>query len=211
MSKEHGFSIHAPEQITDVKVYLYWLHLDINEFFSCIYCDAARKSAEGMRHHMVAKGHCKATIEAEAEFYDSEIAAAATSSKFNHLSLKDDTDIEDTVTLPSGRQISNRLVPRPARRNRTSSPSQKETAAITDSATEDEQSSTSKEMRVTVRASDSMALAGLSSAEVRSLRKKEVKMLSAERRIRNEFNRKIEKIANKQKHYRMDSPARPLG
>lgn len=102
MSLTHGFNISFQEFLAvDLETLVSYLHFVINTYRECIYCGTRRSTVEGIRHHMLAKGHCRFDITPETEeFYEIPQYEDALGHKKQ--------DVSDPVRLPSGRVISHR-------------------------------------------------------------------------------------------------------
>ncbi|KAF5685934.1 tol [Fusarium circinatum] len=98
----HGFNIPFQEFLAvDLETLVSYLHFVTNTYRECICCGTRRSTVEGIRHHMLAKGHCRFDISPETEeFYEIPQYEDALGGR------KQDTS--DPVRLPSGRIISHR-------------------------------------------------------------------------------------------------------
>ncbi|KAG4275759.1 hypothetical protein FPRO04_08273 [Fusarium proliferatum] len=102
MSLAHGFNISFQEFLAvDLETLVSYLHFVTNTYRECICCGTRRSTVEGIRHHMLAKGHCRFDITPETEeFYEIPQYEDALGHKKQ--------DVGDPVRLPSGRVISHR-------------------------------------------------------------------------------------------------------
>ncbi|KAF4342491.1 tol [Fusarium beomiforme] len=111
MSTAHGFNVPFQDFLSvDVETLISYFHFVIHSYHECICCGIRRSTVEGIRHHMLAKGHCRFDISPETE-------------EFYRIPQYEDVlgdrrqDAHDPVRLPSGRVISHRQheEPHPAR------------------------------------------------------------------------------------------------
>ncbi|KAF5594753.1 TRI15 transcription factor [Fusarium pseudocircinatum] len=102
MSSAHGFNVPFQEFLAvDLETLVSYLHFVINTYRECICCGTRRSTAEGIQHHMLAKGHCRFDISPETEeFYEIPRYEDALGGRRQGAG--------DPVRLPSGRVISHR-------------------------------------------------------------------------------------------------------
>jgi len=122
MSSEHGLYIPEIEHLSSLETIIGYLRTVITEYNECLYCGMIKQSAEGIRRHMLDKGHCMINLEREPELLE-----------FWEFSDSDghDTDDEETpksldtvasrdlsqgeYTLPSGKVVGSKSKARESR------------------------------------------------------------------------------------------------
>ncbi|KAF4946284.1 hypothetical protein FGADI_11310 [Fusarium gaditjirri] len=111
MSTAHGFNIPFQDFLAvDLETLVSYLHFVINTYRECICYGTRRSTVEGIRHHMLAKSHCRFGISPETEeFYKIP--------QYEYALGDRKLDAGDSLRLPSGRVISHRKheVPRAPR------------------------------------------------------------------------------------------------
>lgn len=232
MFKIHGMFIPNQEELEDAEGLLYYLFNIVSEFHECLYCGKTKETAEGVRSHMIDKGHCKVASDEELDqFYDFEgesedgaeeeiigeeeehVEANKTAPPLAH-DFHPDSDRE--LRLPSGRILGHRSLSRYYRQNLHSYPTPAERAerrAITaaEAANGDNFKPDHPGRQLTTSARDEMGMIGVSDFEKRALRATEKKALKEETRARNEHEWRVNKESNHQKHYRPADPGRTNG
>ena len=225
MSKAHGLFIPNQEDLEDAEGLLSYLFNIISEFHECLYCGKTKETVEGIRSHMIDKGHCKIAFDEELDqFYDFEaesdegtteeqivgedeetVKTGKTSSPREH-DFHPDSDHE--LHLPSGRILGHRSLSRYYRQNLHSYPTAAERAA-TLAITAAEAADGEKPMpnqpgrQLTTRGRGEMGLMGVGEFERRALRATEKKALKQEAKAKNENEWRVNKESNHQKHYRV--------
>lgn len=224
MFKIHGMFIPDQDNLEDAEGLLTYLFNIISEFHECLYCGKTKETVEGIRSHMIDKGHCKMAFDEELDqFYDFEagsedgaegemigedeehVEADSTSPAQVH-DFHPDSDHE--LHLPSGRIIGHRSLSRYYRQNLHSYPTPAERAdrrAITaaEAANGDNPMPDHPGRQLATRARGEMGMIGVSELEKRALRVTEKKALKQEVRARNEHEWRVNKESNHQKHYRV--------
>ena len=226
MSKAHGMFIPNRDDLEDAEDFLAYLNGIISEFRECLYCGKTKETVEGIRSHMMDKGHCKIALGEELDqFYDfgsggSEDGAdeeeeedegrivkvdEASSSRGEH-DFHPDSDHE--LRLPSGRTLGHRSLSRYYRQNLRPYPSPAERAtrrAITgpEAASGSDSMPDHPGRQLATSARSEMGLMGVSEFEKRALRATEKKALKQESRARNQHEWRVNKESNHQKHYRV--------
>ncbi|KAK8149262.1 hypothetical protein G3M48_007655 [Beauveria asiatica] len=95
MTKVHSFTIPCQEYLTvNVETVAAYMHLVIHGYHECIQCGCRRRTAEGIQHHMAAKGHCRFDITAGIE-------------EFYNIPCQNYTTDAESLLLPSGRFLRN--------------------------------------------------------------------------------------------------------
>ncbi|WZH46974.1 C2H2 type zinc-finger-domain-containing protein [Fusarium acuminatum] len=101
MVTAHSFNVPFQDLLAvDLETIISYLHFVIHNYRECICCGTRRGTVEGIKHHMLAKGHCRFDISPETEeFYQiPEVENTLTGTQ----------DPSDPVKLPSGKIISHR-------------------------------------------------------------------------------------------------------
>jgi pre-60S factor REI1 len=127
MSSEHGLYIPDIEHISSVETIIGYLRTVITEYNECLYCGIVKQSAQGVRRHMLDKGHCMINLEREPELLefwefsdsdghdsDDEEVSKLQSPKADPASIDDFSKGE--YTLPSGKVVGSKSKAREARR-----------------------------------------------------------------------------------------------
>ncbi|KAI9741569.1 MAG: hypothetical protein M1818_004375 [Claussenomyces sp. TS43310] len=210
MHRIHGMFIPNQDYLIDLESFISFLSFLVLEVHECLYCGTIKSTIEGIRHHMTDKGHCRINLDQTsnlAEFYDFPPSNYDSHRTLLHAEERE-KDPELGLRLgSSGRTLQHRFANRrhhqPAQA--ATSPSQR---LLTDAAasrqTPSPQLSSSKQL--TSRASDTRSLIGIPEQQQRALRIVEKKMLKMELRARNEYQRKVERGGNQQKHFKPDVP-----
>lgn len=222
MQKAHGMFIPDREYLIDVETFVGYLYTIISEFNECLYCGHVKHSAEAIRQHMLAKGHCKLKTDENTEydeFYESPPRTDDTVGHGHGGGTKNAATLEiakrldgtqEELHLPSGHTIGHRLQPRSGRQNprsQTKSPERQAIAAAsadttTTSAAAEAQAPPRGRQLIT-RARGELGMIGVSDHQKRALRAVEKKMLNAEIRARNQYLAAVEKAANRQKFFKV--------
>lgn len=226
MFKVHGMFIPDQEDLDDVEGLLTYLFQIISEFRECLYCGKTKETVEGIRSHMIDKGHCKIVFDEELDqFYDfgagsedgaeqgtigedeEHVQADQTSPPQEH-DFHLDSDHE--LHLPSGRVLGHRSLSRYYRQNLHSYPTPAERAerrAITaaEAANGDNPKPDHPGRQLATSARGEMGMIGVSEFEKRALRATEKKALMEETRARNQHEWRVNKESNHQKHYRVSA------
>ena len=227
MFKAHGLFIPNQEDLEDAEGLLSYLFNIISEFRECLYCGKTKETVEGIRSHMIDKGHCKIASDEELDqFYDFEgesdegtteedivaedeerVETGKTSSPPEH-DFHPDSDHE--LRLPSGRILGHRSLSRYYRQNLYSHPSAAEratTLAITAAEAADGKNPVPNQpgRQLTTKGRGEMGMIGVGEFERRALRATEKKALKLEAKAKNENEWRVNKESNHQKHYRVVS------
>ena len=224
MFKAHGMFIPRRVDLEDAEGLLAYLFNFISEFHECLYCGKTKATVEGIRSHMIDKGHCRIALDEELDqFYDfegdsedgaeedvdgegAEDAEADEASPPNEHNFHPDSDHE--LRLPSGRVLGHRSLSRYYRQNLHSYPTSSEraasraiTAAEADSGDGPMPDHPGRQLTVT-SARNEMGMIGVNEFEKRALKATEKKVLKQESRARNQHDWRVNKESNHQKHYR---------
>lgn len=224
MLKLHGMFIPNQEDVEDAQGLLLYFFNIISEFRECLYCGKTKETVEGIRSHMIDKGHCKITFDEELDqFYDFEgefedgpveeviregekhVEADRVSPPREH-AVHPDSDHE--LRLPSGRVLGHRSLSRYYRQNLHpySTPAGRAASgAITaaEAANDDTFVPDHPGRQLATSARSEMGMIGVGDFEKRALRATEKKALQSEARARNEYEWRVNKESNHQKHYRV--------
>ena len=225
MSKVHGLFIPNQEDLEDAEGLLAYLFNIISKFHECLYCGRTKETVEGIRSHMIDKGHCKIAFDEELDqFYDFEGESDESTTEDEIVGEDEKTvetgkpssppehdfhpDSDHELHLPSGRILGHRSLSRYYRQNLHSYPTAAEratTLAITAAeATDGENPMPNQPGRqLTTRGRDEMGMMGVGEFERRALRATEKKALKQEAKAKNENEWRLNKESNHQKHYRV--------
>jgi pre-60S factor REI1 len=126
MSSEHGLYIPEIEHLSSLETIVGYLRTVITEYNECLYCGTIKQSAEGIRRHMLDKGHCMINLEREPELLefwefsdsdgydtDEEEAPKSRPRKTDTAATRDLSQGE--YTLPSGKVVGSKSKAREAR------------------------------------------------------------------------------------------------
>ena len=223
MLKVHGMFIPNQEDLEDAEGLLSYLFNIISEFRECLYCGKTKETVEGIRSHMIDKGHCKIAFAEELDqFYDFEGESdddtneamirehggtETTSPAYEH-DFHPDSDHE--LRLPSGRTLGHRSLSRYYRQNLHSypTPAERETSraiTATEAADGDNPIPNHLGRQLATRTRGEMGMIGVSEFEKRALRAREQTALSKEARAKNEHEWRVNRESNHQKHYRVST------
>lgn len=224
MFKVHGMFIPNWENLEDAEGLLTYLFNIISEFRECLYCGKNKETVEGIRSHMIDKGHCKIAFDEELDqFYDFEgapkddteegviktdeecVEADRTSPPREH-DFHPESDQE--LRLPSGRTLGHRSLSRYYRQNLHSYPTPAERAAsraitAAEAASEENPVPDQPRRQLATSARSEMGMIGVGEFEKRALRATEKRALKQATRARSEHEWRINKESNNQKHYRV--------
>ncbi|KKY23017.1 putative pre-60s factor [Phaeomoniella chlamydospora] len=227
MLKAHGLFIPAREHlVVDVETLMNYLHTVIFHYRECISCEVSKQTTEAIQQHMLDKGHCKISLDPDSEyseFYD--FAESSSDSEFNSTTTPHSnfpTSVDSEMHLPSGKVITSRSStsrrihhskyhPTSSRANLPSPSSSTSTSLTPLSKRQQKQLITLQITQNSQRQSDRTSLIGLTPQEQRVVLATEKTARKLELRGQNEERAKVERFGNKQKYYRADGPARPLG
>ena len=235
MFKVHGLFIPNQQDLEDAEGLLSYLSNIISKFHECLYCGKTKETVEGIRSHMIDKGHCKIAFDEELDqFYDFEgefdegtteeeklgedeetVETGKTSSPPEH-DFHPDSDHE--LRLPSGRILGHRSLSRYYRQNLHSYPTAAEraaTLAITAAEADDGENPMPNQpgRQLATRARGEMGMIGVGEFERRALRATEKMALKQEAKAKNENEWRVNRESNHQKHYRVkgNNVSGPMG
>lgn len=231
MFKVHGLFIPNQEDLEDAEGLLCYLFTVISDFRECLYCGKTKETVEGIRSHMVDKGHCKLAFDEELDqFYDFEngsddgaeeqmigeakehVETERTSPPHEH-DFHPDTDNE--LHLPSGRILGHRSLSRYYRQNLHSYPTAAERGAsravtAAEAANSDNPMPDHPGCQLAPRSRGEWGMIGVSEFEKRVLRGTEQKALKQEARAKNQHEWRVNKESNHQEHYRVSGLWAPV-
>jgi pre-60S factor REI1 len=238
MSSTHGFQVPNLSSIqTDLETFISYLSMVVNSYHECLHCGHVKQSAEAVRAHMIAKGHCMLDLSENSEYLDfwkegeGEEGVEDTSDDYSDKPVESrgaqGSSIENTVLLSDTelRLASGVVATSRHGESSTATRAKKSRAARTQSAALDaslenpgpdhanQNDATSKPNRHTTRAlalRSSMGLVGLSSSEVHALAVQQRKIDLSAFRARKKAQWTLEKMGNKvkQKHFKVGSMCR---
>ena len=231
MFKVHGLFISNQEDLEDAEGLLSYLFTIISDFRECLYCGKTKETVEGIRSHMIDKGHCKLAFDEELDqFYDFETGSdkgakdGMTGEDKEHVETEKTSppgehdfhpDSDHELHLPSGRILGHRSLSRYYRQNLHSYPTAAERAA-TRAITAAETTNSDNPMpdqparQLAPRSRGEWGMIGVSEFEKRALRATEKKALKQETRAKNQHEWRVNKEANHQGHYRVSGLWAPV-
>ncbi len=229
MCAEHGLYIPEIEHLSSLETIVGYLRTVITEYNECLYCGMIKQSAEGIRQHMLDKGHCMINLEREPEllefweFSDSDghdtDDGEAPKSRARETYTPASRDLsEGEYTLPSGKVVGSKSKAREARRfaRRTAMVTKEPSSQMITEGPIDNTDKTSsadpaeslirtqegtQDRAVAVR--DAMGLAGVSEQQMRSLITVERKMQRQQAIVSASAAWAGEKGGRNQKHYKV--------
>lgn len=227
MHSVHGLYIPEPDQLSDMETFLGYLASIICEYNECLYCGAEKNSLEAVQTHMKDKGHCMINLDGDSELLDfwdvsddedgdeqKDAEKRPTNGNGVHVSATE-------MRLPSGSIITSRSDTAQLRAKPTLTKSRvkasqirikrDEMKAIMDGSEKDKpkapdnnrsmRTQPGTDRRVAVRGE--LGLAGLSEHQKRALMATEVKMKKREHIAKAAQRWAMEKVANKQKFFKV--------
>ena len=232
MQSVHGLYIPEPDQLSDMETFLGYLASIICEYNECLYCGAEKNSMEAVQTHMKDKGHCMINLDGQSElldFWDNSDDEDDDKQKgTGKVTVKDNKfDVTGTeMRLPSGSVITSRSDTAQLRAKPTLTKSRvkasqirikrDEMKAITDGSEADKpkapdnnrsmRTQPGTDRRVAVRGE--RGLVGLPEQQKRALMATEVKMKKREHIARAAQRWAMEKVANKQKYFKVCDAAK---
>lgn len=229
MSSEHGLYIPEVEHLSSLETFVGYLRTVITEYNECLYCGMIKQSAEGIRPHMLDKGHCMINLEREPELLefwefsdsdghdtDDEEAPKSRARKTDTAASRDLSQGE--YIFPSGKVVGSKSKAREARLfARRTALAAKETSSrmITEGPIDNTDKTSSadpaeslirtqgvtQDRAVAVR--DAVGLVGVSEQQMRSLITVQRKMQRQQAIVRASAAWEGEKGGNHQKHYKV--------
>ena len=227
MFSEHGLYIPEIEHLSSLETIVGYLRTVITKYNECLYCGMIKQSAEGIRRHMLDKGHCMINLEREPEllefweFSDSDGHDTEDEEAPKSRARKTDTapsrDLsQGEYTLPSGKVVGSKSKAREARlfaRRTALAANETSSRMITEGPIDntDETSSAdpaesftqegTQDRAVAVR--DAVGLVGVSEQQMRSLITVQRKMQRQQAIVRASAAWAGEKGGTHQKHYKV--------
>ena len=226
MLSEHGLFIPEPEHLIDLETFIGYLGAVISQYHECLYCGLTRSSLEGIRQHMKDKGHCMIDLTREPdllefwEFSDSAESEDETSTQdvTSKNRTMDSKNVElhrmsDTkIRLPSGivagsrkdQPLGRQSLPFRRLEPRTDNPASK--LAVERSVQSQAHPKEWTNQQVTDRQlskRSQQGLVGVRTLQRRALLGVEKKMQKKEIVVKAAHNWARERVANKQKFYRV--------
>ncbi|KAF9769296.1 hypothetical protein IL306_013305 [Fusarium sp. DS 682] len=214
---ETAHSLRVPFRdhlIVDLETVIWYLYFVIFTYRECIYCGTRRRTVEGIRQHMIDKGHCRVELTDEIqEFYDLE--GLKIYGRDNAVSVD-----SESLRLSSGKILSHRDAPATKpRRSSSQEENQEDRAPLPSHAASDaltardrkDAALASQLARLSVK--DQQSLIHLTSSEQRSFLLQRKKEMDAVRREERKMRLKTERLSNKtmMTHFKNDVPGRSNG
>jgi pre-60S factor REI1 len=220
MSSSHGLFLPQIEQLADLDTFIRYLGAIVWKFHECVYCATIRSSKKGIQQHMKDKGHYMLNFDKEPdliEFWDfsdgesegdESQEAAETSGGRSQGKAKKLSNME--LLLPSGKVISSRSESQSFQRQTFAC--RREFKAKTMELTEgdaeyetteaDSTATGGREQRLLARRHQ-MGMIGISDQQKQTLMVTEKKMQKREAVAKAAHRWATEKVANKQKFYKV--------
>jgi pre-60S factor REI1 len=222
MSATHGFTIPNLSSIqTDLETFVSYLSLVLNNYHECLHCGHVNDSAEAVRAHMIATGHCMLDLEEGSEFLDFWDKSNGTDSDEDQDRAVGEAVLlsQTELRLPSGVVATSRHgESSTASRSKQVRAARKQTLALATAGNTQAESSTIDSSRASrnrqptqaLALRSSMGLTGLSSSQLHSLAIEQRKIDLSAFRARNKAQWTLEKMGNrvKQKHFKVGSMCR---
>ncbi|RFU25770.1 hypothetical protein B7463_g10563, partial [Scytalidium lignicola] len=227
MQESHGLFIPDQEHLIDLEVLVGFLFKLINTFYECLSCGRTKRSPEAAKAHMLSKGHCRINSEDSdlEDFYEFSSSDGEGEEREGNSSVKakrgKGDDIESSrqgmleLQLRSGKKVTHRSKARQSsnahRKLLTSSPydadhnaSGTPESSLNSESNQEQQPTSSRQLAV--RKYGGMAMIGVTDLQKRTLMALEKKMIKMELRAKNQYQARVEKSANRQKHFKNDVP-----
>jgi len=220
MASAHSFHIPDIEQLqTDTETLIDYLRCVIYEFNSCLFCGFSKYSAEAAKAHMISKGHCMLDMSEGSDFLDfwmvekvfleddnaaSEDAVPSQPPKLDGGAKKLS---ETEMLLPSGVRVFAPSEVSTSFGRGASTSSRKASAprriAEVQNAIYSSSSTTNPIHTRSLAMRDTMGLIGLPDQQRRALAATEHKIMKRENRAMFQQRWIVEKIANRQKNFKV--------
>ncbi|KAF1355042.1 C2H2 type zinc-finger-domain-containing protein [Delphinella strobiligena] len=209
MSSIHGLHIHNIAHLIDLGSFIDYLGVLVLRYHECLYCGHTKRTTQGIRQHMSAKGHCSINLDLDPALLD--FWEVPCSDEGNGGADNDQTDSDHEET---SRRSHNVISPHSEGLIRPGSTDEQYMSSIIDGQVTDDQRRRQRRLpfedrRVSMRSG--MGLLGVHEQQKRALRITEKKMLKQEVIARAQQRWTVERVANKQKHFRSDVPGRSNG
>lgn len=215
MQHSHGFHIPEKRYLTDLESFIGYLGVLVLQYHECLYCGSTKRSVQGIRQHMLAKGHCMVNLSPDSELLDFyEFDRSDEKEEENDdgngmkKTLKKPMKLSATeLQLPSGAivpaRLSNHIVSGKRHHSSGKRSKQKVVPEITEGRSHEqhEQPRRSRDQRVAVRGE--MGMLGIPEQQKRALRVVEKKMLKQEMVAKAHQRWAVEKVANRQKNFKV--------
>lgn len=213
MSSTHGLHIPNVAYLTDLGSFIDYLGLLVLRYHECLYCGHTKRSTQGIRQHMSAKGHCSINLDLDPallEFWEvpssddgNGLADNDQTSTDQEATSRESLNLFDTKMHSASRSV---VSPHSEGLNLSGSTDEQHVSPIDDGQGRDDQRRRqqrlrSEDRRVAVRSD--MCLLGVHEQQKRALRITEKRMLKQEVIARAQQQWAVGRVANKQKHFRV--------
>lgn len=223
MSTTHSLFIPEPDSLIDIETFLLYLAAIVFRYHECLYCAAAKSSAAAAQTHMRDKGHCMINLaSADCELLDfwefdedeeGEARGGGAASVLSSVNVVSDTEMR----LPSGAIVGSRhhaesvhnrhgLVGarvQAAKRRKAIADSEHDDAASDRGETDQRPPPQPPSMDRHVAVRGEMGLVGVPEQQRRALMAVEKKMMKREAVARAAQRWATEKVANRQKFFKV--------
>lgn len=222
MSISHGLHIPNMEHLTDIETFVSYLEMLVLDYHECLYCGHTKGSVEGIRQHMLAKGHCMLDMNPDSDLldfweipdsdsdFDSETETDADTQARASPEVASHKISDSEILLPSGavavsrsenRYPARHLHPRPAAKRSKMKAIGEGEGEPDASEQKERQQPRSRDQRVAVRGE--MGMIGVPEQQRRALLAVEKKMLKQEVVAKARQRWIVQKVANKQKFFKV--------
>jgi len=221
MASAHSFRVPDIEHLqTDTETLIDYLRCVIHEFNSCLFCGSSKYSAEAVKAHMISKGHCMLDMSEGSDFLDFWMieqvlleeedgdSGDEVPSQHRELDRVAKKLSETEMLLPSGLRVFARGDVSISFGRGSAASSRQETAqsrrAEAQKAIYTSSLTANKPVHTRSLATrDTMGLIGLPDQQRRALAATEHKMMKRENRAMLQQRWIVEKIANRQKNFKV--------
>lgn len=210
MSSIHGLHIPNVAYLTDLGSFIDYLGILVLRYHECLYCGHTKRSSQGIRQHMSAKGHCSINLDLDPallEFWEVPSGIGGADNDQTGTDQEDTSreslNLFDTKMYSASRNV---VSPHSEGLNLPGSTDEEYVSPVDDGQGRDDQRrrqqrQRSEDRQVAVRSG--MGLLGVHEQQKRALRITEKRMLKQEVIARAQQRWAVERVANKQKHFRV--------
>jgi pre-60S factor REI1 len=210
MYAKHGLFIPSREHLTDLATFLTYLAALVCRYTECLYCGLHKASRAAVQAHMRDKGHCRIYADPTSELFKFWEFPGSDDDEPTRKSKPAKVAVSDTeLLLPSGAILGSRTDTAHGRQAPSGARGDAKRArakAIEDGSAEAKPVRSSADRRIAVRGEQ--GLTGVSEQQRRALRVVEKKLMKREAVARSAQRWATERVANKQKFFKVGLHAR---
>lgn len=217
MSSTHGFRIPDLDHLTDVDTFLGFLSTTVKDYHECLYCGHEKASVQGIRQHMISKGHCMINMDPGSEYLEFWDSSGSSSEEEEGGGMEESTSVSTPkqssrpmsssnpeLRLPSGAVITPRSQnPRTAKHHSATRRANPDPIRAIDSPSASESSPISSLSLPQPRPRRNQTLTSLSPQQTRALAVTEKKSLRQHLLAQAHHRHQVEKAGNKQRHFKV--------